>query len=385
MRVGVRGSQMTADAGGGHTFEREVFDELVRLAGESPHRFVALGGLRPSPDVAGSPSNLEYRAVPRIARRLVRRLSGSSLAAELSHEGIDLVWNLGPSHPTTDVPFLTVVWDLQHRLQPFFPEVSAGGEWERRERAYGVNLRRAAGVIVGTEAGRGEVTSFFGVPPSRIHVLPHPTPRFALDAKPEAPGVLDRFGLPRRFVLYPAQFWPHKNHVNLLRAMRVLLDRGLELDVALVGSDQGNAPFVHRIAAELGLASRVHFLGFVTTGELVALYRRAACLAYVSLFGPENLPPLEAFALGCPVVAADVSGSEEQIGDAALRVDATDPERLADAIRRVVEDAELRHGLVARGKVRASQRTGRDFVRGVFAILDGLAPYVRCCRPEPER
>jgi glycosyltransferase involved in cell wall biosynthesis len=376
---------MSADAGGGHTFEREVFEELVRIAGESPHRFVALGGLRPSAEGAGSPTNLEYRAVPNIATRLARRLSGSSLAGELSHEGIDLVWNLGPSHPPTDVPFLTVVWDLQYRLQPFFPEVSAGGEWERRERAYGVNLRRAAGIIVGTEAGRAEVTSFFGVPSSRIHVLPHPTPRFALTAPPEAPGILERFGLDAPFVLYPAQFWPHKNHVNLLRALRVLRDQGLELDLALVGSDQGNAPLVRRIAEELGPGSRVHFLGFVTTGELVALYRRAACLAYASLFGPENLPPLEAFALGCPVVAANVSGSEEQLGDAALRVDATDPARLADAIRKVVEDEGLRQGLVARGRIRAGQRTGGDFVRGVFAILDGLAPYVRCWRPEPDR
>jgi glycosyltransferase involved in cell wall biosynthesis len=385
VRVGVRGSQMSADAGGGHTFEREVFDELVRLAGESPHRFVALGGLRPSPDVARSSALLEYRTVPGIGRRLVRRLSGSSLEGELSQEGIDLVWNLGPSHPPTDVPFLTVVWDLQHRLQPFFPEVSAGGEWERRERQYRVNLRRAAGVIVGTEAGRNEVVSFYGVPPSRIHVVPHPTPRFALAAPPEVPGVLDRFGLPERFVLYPAQFWPHKNHVNLILALRILRDQGFDLALALVGSDKGNAPLVRQVAAGLGLESRVHFLGFVTTGELVALYRRAACLAYVSLFGPENLPPLEAFALGCPVVAANVSGSEEQLGDAALRVDATDPDRLAEAIRRSIEDAGLRQGLVARGRVRASQRTGPAFVRSVFGILDGLASSIRCWRPETDR
>jgi glycosyltransferase involved in cell wall biosynthesis len=385
MRVGVRGSQMSADVGGGHTFEREVFDELARFAGESPHRFVALGGLRPSPEVTENPANLEYRELPGMGKRLVRRLSGSSLEAELSDEGIDLVWNLGPSHPPTDVPFLTVVWDLQHRLQPFFPEVSAGGEWESRESQYRVNLRRAAGVIVGTEAGRNEVMSFYGVPASRIHVVPHPTPRFALAAPAEAPGILDRFALPERFVLYPAQFWPHKNHVNLLLALRILRDQGVDLALVLVGSDRGNAPFVRHVAAELGLEPRVHFLGFVTTGELVGLYRRAACLAYVSLFGPENLPPLEAFALGCPVVAANVSGSEEQFGDDALRVDATDPDRLAEAIRNSIEDTGLRQGLIARGRLRASQRTGREFVRGVFGILDGLASSIRCWRPETDR
>lgn len=383
MRVGIRGSRMAADAGGGHTFEREVADEAFRLAGESAHRFVALGGLRPSPGVdAGA---VELRDVSPLGRRVKRRITRAGPDDELRRAGIDVVWNLTPSHPPSDLPFLTVVWDLQHRLQPFFPEVSADGEWERRERQYGVNLRRAAGVVVGTEAGRDEVMRFYGVDRARIHVLPHPTPRFALAPPPEAPGALDRFRLPERFALYPAQLWPHKNHVNLLRALRLLGHAGIDLHLVLVGSDKGNGELLRRSAEELGIAHRVHHLGFVSTEELVGLYRSASCLAYASLFGPENLPPLEAFALGCPVVAADVPGAEEQLGDAALRVDATDPQALAAAIRRVVVEPELRQNLVARGRERALARTPTAFVRGIFGILDGLAPYVRTWRPENGR
>ncbi len=383
MRVGVRGTRMAADAGGGHTFEREVADELFRLAGESLHRFVALSGLRPSPGVDAGP--VELRGVGSLGRRVMGRARRAGPDDALRREDLDVLWNLTPSHPPSDLPFLTVVWDLQHRLQPFFPEVSADGEWERRERQYGVNLRRAAGVVVGTAAGRDEVVRFYGVDPARIHVLPHPTPRFALAAAPETPGTLARFGLPERFALYPAQFWPHKNHVNLLHALRLLGDYGLDLHLVLVGSDKGNGARVRRTAEELGIAQRVHPLGFVSTEELVALYRRASCLAYPSLFGPENLPPLEAFALGCPVVAADVPGSEEQLGDAALRVEATDPRALAAAIRRVVVEPGLRQALVARGRERASARTPATFVRGIFRVLDGLAPYVRCWRPEGGR
>jgi glycosyltransferase involved in cell wall biosynthesis len=259
--------------------------------------------------------------------------------------------------------------------------VSAGGEWERRERQHRSRLQRAAAVIAGTEVGRREISAFYQVPEQRIHVLPHPTPSFALDAPPSQPGALDRFRLPEQYLLYPAQFWPHKNHAAALLALKLLRERGVELPMVFVGSDQGNASTVRRLAGELGLAGQVRFLGFVSVEELVALYRGALALAYPSLFGPENLPPLEAFALGCPVVAADVPGAAEQLGDAALRVDATRPEAIAGALLRLRDDASLRAALAARGLERARRFTGKDFVRGVYGILDGLAPYVRCWKP----
>src|SRR5262249_3767166 len=116
--------------------------------------------------------------------------------------------------------------------------------------------------------------------------------------------------------------------------------------------------------------------------DLVALYRNAFVMTYVSLFGPDNLPPLEAMALGCPVIASNVSGSEEQLGDVALRVDASRPEAIAAAIKSVHDDPSLRARLVAAGSVRARAFTGDHFIRGVFEILDELVPFIRCWRPE---
>jgi glycosyltransferase involved in cell wall biosynthesis len=381
MRVGVLLRLTGSEGGGGFTFEREVFRQLLATAGESHHSFVVLDApaslARSSP-----PSAVEFApAPPEPIHRLLRLARDARIHRIVSRAGVDVVWNLFPVHPVPDVPFITIVWDLQHRLQPLFPEVSAGGEWERRERQHRSRLQRAAAVIAGTEVGRREISAFYQVPEQRIHVLPHPTPSFALDAPPSPPGALDRFRLPERYLLYPAQFWPHKNHAAALLALKLLRERGVELPMVFVGSDQGNASTVRRLAGELGLAGQVRFLGFVSVEELVALYRGALALAYPSLFGPENLPPLEAFALGCPVVAADVPGAAEQLGDAALRVDATRPEAIAGALLRLRDDASLRAALAARGLERARRFTGKDFVRGVYGILDGLAPYVRCWKP----
>ncbi len=381
MRVGVLPSGEAAHVGGGFTFEREVIDQLVAHAGESRHRFVFLD--EPGELGRALPPNVEIAGgLPGPLRRVLRPGRRFVIDRVVARAKVDLVWNLWPFHPVTDAPFITVVWDLQHRLQPLFPEVSSRGEWESRERHISRRLRRAAAVIAGNEAGRREICAFYQVPEGRVHLLPHPTPRFALEAGDGAQAALSRLGLTEGYLLYPAQFWPHKNHANLLLALAALRDEGLPLPLVLVGSDKGNAAAVRRMADDLGLSQQVRFLGFVGVDDLVALYRGALCLAYASLFGPENLPPLEAFALGCPVVASDVAGAREQLGDAAVLVDATQPRALADALRRVAQDPALRAELAARGKDRARRWTGREFVRGVFEILDGLAPYVRCWRAE---
>jgi glycosyltransferase involved in cell wall biosynthesis len=379
MRVAVATSGASAGIGGGYTFEREVLDQLLRLAEESPHTFVVLDA--PHVDAA-VPANVTLVRRPIPPLRLLARVAGRrGLDWRLARLGIDVVWNLFPFHRVSTLPYLSIVWDLQHRLQPFFPEVSAGGQWRARERQFAERLQRAALVIAGTEAGKHEIARFYGVPEERIRLLPHPTPRFALEAASGGVDVARRFGLDPGFILYPAQFWPHKNHVGLLLALAHLRAGGLRLPLVLVGSDQGSRAHVLREAQRLGLEDQVRVLGFVSTEELVALYRTALCLAYVSFFGPENLPPLEAFALGCPVVAAEVPGAREQLGEAAVRVDATRPDLLAGAIRRLHEEPALRAGLIERGRARARAWTGAHFVRGAFTLLDELVPYTRCWRP----
>jgi glycosyltransferase involved in cell wall biosynthesis len=118
-----------------------------------------------------------------------------------------------------------------------------------------------------------------------------------------------------------------------------------------------------------GLEDAVTLLGFVQNDDLVALYQHAHALLYLSRFGPENLPPLEAFALGCPVVCSDVAGASYQLGDAALLVDPRDPGTVADAILAAAELAE-RARLVAAGKQRARVWTADDYVRGFISFAD---------------
>jgi glycosyltransferase involved in cell wall biosynthesis len=235
-------------------------------------------------------------------------------------------------------------------------------------------------IIAGTDVGRMEIERFYQVTSNRIRILPHPTPTFTLRAQQnDLEEILKKYGLKRNYLFYPAQFWSHKNHVNLLRAVGILKqEHQVEFQLVFVGSDKGNQEYVESFAAQLKPSLNVAFLGFVPLEDLIAFYRGAFALTYVTFFGPENLPPLEAFALGCPVIASNVAGSHEQLGDAALLIDPRKPAEIANAIKTLHEDGGLRRELIAKGHTRAERWTATDFVRGVFNALDEFEP-VRSC------
>jgi len=393
MRVGVFLEEFSPDAGGAYTIQADIFQSLLELAGESRHTFTVVcrhpenfrSALKStSIEAVAFPGSITQRLGARASRGLAafrgRRKLKTRLEQVTQQSGIEFMWFVGAEAVQIDTPYCAVVWDLQHRLQPWFPEVSAAEQWEHREAFYSGFLRRAAMIIAGTEVGRAEIERFYDVPSDRVRILPHPTPRFALDPPPADGGqVLSRYGLSAGYLLYPAQFWPHKNHANLLLALALLREKhDLSLSLVFVGSDKGNQEYIRQLTATLGLSEQVHFLGFVSQDELIALYRNALALTYLSFFGPENLPPLEAFGLGCPVITANAAGSSEQLGDAALLVDPANVEQIAHAIRNLHGDPNLSETLIRRGRERARARTGNHFVKGVFAFFDEFEKVRHC-------
>jgi glycosyltransferase involved in cell wall biosynthesis len=380
VRVAVVYYQLTPEGGGVFTFTQSIHAALRAAERDTPHEFVYYATATPEgppPGVimmpAGKVAAAQKRAIYRV-RDAQDRLGAPRMGPRtwfersLDERGVELVWFATNYAEDCDQPFLFTIFDVEHVRQPWFPEVSANGEWERRHYYFTRYIPKATRIIVPNEAGREQVMRYWRVEPDRFLLLGHPTPEFALRAGAEPPPpreALDRRRIGARFVLYPAQFWAHKNHATLFEAL-ALLD-GFEL--VCVGADKGGLERQRALAGELGVADRVHFLGFVPGEELVALYRHAHALTYLSLFGPENLPPLEAMALGCPVVAADVPGAREQLGDAALRVPPLDPRAVAAAVRRVADPAE-RERLVDAGRRRAAGVTADAYVGGVLAFLD---------------
>src|SRR5690606_3144910 len=112
-------------------------------------------------------------------------------------------------------------------------------------------------------------------------------------------------------------------------------------------------PRLIELARKLRIGNRVMFAGIIEEADLPAWYRGALALVQPSLYEGFGLPALEAMAVGTPVVASNVTAMPGVVGDAAVLVDPYDVDSIAEGIRRVVEDAELRRTLAERGPKRA--------------------------------
>jgi glycosyltransferase involved in cell wall biosynthesis len=290
-----------------------------------------------------------------ISRRLrrPRASDGVVIAATdgtLEAAGIDVVHFTFQGAFTTELPSIYQPWDLQHiHLPQFFTD--AQRRW--RDAAYRCYSERADVVVVASEWAREDVVRHLGVPASKVAVIGVPPVLGAYPTPDEATIERTRIelALPARFAYYPAQTWPHKNHVRLLEAVAILRDRdGVDIDVICSGIRNAHHAEITRVARRLGLADRVRFVGFVEPLQIQALYRLARFLVFPSLFEGWGLPILEAFSAGTPVACSNVTSLPALVGDAALVFDPRDVDDIARAIERLWQDDDLRATLAARGR-----------------------------------
>jgi glycosyltransferase involved in cell wall biosynthesis len=296
------------------------------------------------------------RALAMATARLAPRLVARDVPA-----GLDVVhYPLTVPIPDARVPRVVTLHDVQHRELPqfFSPLERAYRRW-----AYDHAARSADQVITVSEHGRRAAIEQLGLDPARVTAI-----HWGIDHARFKPGpvaddeaALAPFDLPPRFVFYPANLWPHKNHAKLLDGLARASD--MELALVLCGQAYGWLDRLDEHAAGLGIGGRVHHLGFVGASAVPALLRRARAVVFPSLYEGFGGPPLEAMACGCPVACSMAASLAEVCGDAALAFDPHDPDSIAAAIDSITADEAVRGRLRAAGLERARRFTWENAAR----------------------
>jgi len=406
MRVGVYfGKNIKADAtdgasGGAFTFQQSILNVLKKYDGQ--HEFIVFSDdyedvgqkklnsinvpvkfIKLQRFVSKSDENFLTRLLFKIPRKIkrskLRAKFNNALNKAVIDNKIELMWFATPAFEFVSVPYIYTVWDLQHRLQSYFPEVSVTGwTFDAREKRYGSVIPRATYVVIGNQEGKRELIEFYAMPEQRIKTISMPVPCFAFDKNINSVD-LKTYKITKPFLFYPAQFWPHKNHILILLALKILKEKyNLDFDVVFTGSDKGNLDYIKDKTAALGLVQKVHFLNFVPTEVLKNLYRNAFALVFPSFFGPDNIPPIEAFALGCPVISANFLGVEFQLADAALLFDPKDEYELAQMIKNLHEDSDLRQSLINKGELLVKNYTPEKYLESIIQTINDFEPIRRC-------
>jgi glycosyltransferase involved in cell wall biosynthesis len=265
---------------------------------------------------------------------------------------------------------LGTIHDLMHRYESRFPEVSSWGKYIRRELHYRKLCRWANALLVDSQVGKQQVIDSYNTPADRIFVLPFVAPDYVY-AQRQTNVVFDtKYKLPKKFIFYPAQFWQHKNHARLIQALALLTNDIPDLALVLIGSRKNNYDTVKHLVDKLGITDRVHFLDYIPNDDIANLYHRARAMIMPTFFGPTNIPPLEAFATGCPTAVSNIYGMAEQVGDAALLFDPESVTEIAQAVRSLWLDDGLCSTLSEKGKRRHSLWNQQQFNERVREIID---------------
>jgi glycosyltransferase involved in cell wall biosynthesis len=163
------------------------------------------------------------------------------------------------------------------------------------------------------------------------------------------------------YLYYPAAHRRQKNHEALIAALKLLADAGIAVRAILSGPAGPTTDQLTALIEKSDLQQQIVSLPYVSNDELCYLYKHARALVMPTLYGPTNIPPLEAFALGCPVVISDIYGMREQTGDAALLIDPLSSQEIADAIKRLWMDSTLCEELIIKGHKRSEELSPKSF------------------------
>ncbi|WP_321783554.1 glycosyltransferase family 1 protein [Paraburkholderia sp. J94] len=220
-------------------------------------------------------------------------------------------------------------------------------------------------VITVSEFSRRELSDAYRIPAGKIGVV-YESGEHMLRVQQDESTVTSALGA-RPFVLAVGSLNRHKNFQLVADAARLIRDA--QFDIVVVGG--GDAKVYG--SGQDALPEFVKHLGYVSDGELAALYRRAACFVYPSRYEGFGLPPVEALALGCPVIASRLPAVQEACGDAVLYTSPDDPAELARLLERITADAALRANLRERGRARTAELTWHATA---VKLIEEISPWL---------
>jgi glycosyltransferase involved in cell wall biosynthesis len=273
-----------------------------------------------------------------------KKIKDASDVAYLKKQGIKIIFYPMPSsHVINGIPYIVNNWDLAHFTTYAFPEFADDNGFQRRNSWYTEIMTGALMIFTETEAGKNEIVKYLNFNIDKIKVLPIFTSGLLINMQvsdEDQVDILENLELQsQKFFFYPAQFWAHKNHFNLITSFKNFNQQYPDFKLLFCGSDKGNAAYIKNHVKSLNLENAVIFGGFIQDNALYTLYKHAKALVMPTFLGPSNIPPIEALQLGCPVLCSDLEGHREILKDAALYFDPLDDLSMTRSMQLIMDDS----------------------------------------------
>ncbi|MBR2069196.1 MAG: glycosyltransferase family 4 protein [Candidatus Gastranaerophilales bacterium] len=319
------------------------------------------------PEISFSPLNFKTRKIPFYP-----------LNYRLKKDNVDTVFFLTPYlYEHIEIPYFTIIRDVAHRVLPLFPEFSSNFIFEKAEKRLNSFLTGASKIITANELAKNDIKTLYDVIEENIISIPLPYPLWIEHTKFDD-DILSKHNLSKNsFILYPAQYWAHKNHIRLILAAQIMKEQNFNLKVVFTGMDRGNKKYLLNKVKELDLEDDVLFLDYIEETELASLYKNAYALVYPSLAGIDSICALEAMYFNCPVLISNNAGYNMQLHSSALYFNPLDENDIIEKIM-MLSDLAIKDDLIAKGQSLIKNSTCSKYVDKLSNIGDDFYLMRQC-------
>jgi hypothetical protein len=248
------------------------------------------------------------------------------------------------------------VQDVDHRDFLEFPEVGNLEPFLWKEHIYEKAIKRASIIITGSEIIKKRIVSLYNCLENRISVISQ-EPSLSVQNfnktknTEENINFLKKYKLPKKYIFYPAMYFPHKNHKLILDSLKIInFDKKEDISAVFCGYDKGYLQKLKEYSKRIKIEEKVTFFESIEDEEIPFFYINSIALVMPTLFGPNNIPPWEAFKLKVPVFYSRFSNIESDLKNAVIYIDQFDPKVLADGIVTLTHDEKIRDNLIKNGE-----------------------------------
>lgn len=368
LTIAIDASRTTvAQRTGTENYSLRLIRALLQL--DSPHRFVLYFRDAPPAGLLPEHPRADVRIIP--ARRVWTH-ARFALALWRTRPDVTFV----PAHTLPlwfPGPAVVTIHDLGY---VYFPDAHTGFSRRYLDWATRHSAQRATRILTGSLATVDDLAAHYGISQRKVKVVYHAVDETLQPVTDPAAlaAVRQRYGLPRRYLLFVGTLQPRKNIARLVQGYARWAAAQVDPDVALVLA--GQQGWLYDPAWTAGVGG-VILPGYIADEDVAALYSGAEALLFPSLYEGFGFPVLEAMRCGTPVITSSTSSLPEVAGDAALLVNPRDVDAIAAAIGRVLGDAALRADLVAKGLAQERRFTWERAAEQTLRVLETAASVAK--------
>jgi glycosyltransferase involved in cell wall biosynthesis len=270
-----------------------------------------------------------------------------------------------------DIPVIITMHDLQ---EYHFPQYFSFKERLHRRINNKIAINDSDHIICSFEHVKNDIMKFFNVNPKIVSVCPPPFAEDWFLNKREADWqqIIKKYNIRKKYILYPAATWEHKNHKTLIEAMSQLRQSNFEVELVCTGNKTNYYSTLVEIISKLNLADAVHFFGIVPEEDLISLYKNSSLVVIPTLYEAGSGPLYEAMKYQVPVICSNVTSLPDTVSNDEFLFDPNDVKALAEKIQIILKDKDFRRRNIENSKRRMDYFSKIDYSKNFVEVFQRL-------------